>query len=78
MSKIKKLLKNIHSNNVDTSIESIYMIGELKLIEAIEPLIILLQTTNSPKIRNATALALADLGDQKALPFLIAVISDPK
>ena len=50
----------------------------LKSDEALQPLTFLLRTTDSPNIRNAAALALADMGDQRSLPFLVSLISDPK
>lgn len=78
MKKLEHHLKNIYSSNIDRAIESIYALAMLRLKEELQSLVILLTTTNSPAIRNAAALALADIGDQKVLPILVSLISDPK
>jgi len=78
MKKIEQYLKNIYSDNADIAVSSVYELGALKSDEALHSLTFLLQTTDSPNIRNAAAMALADMGDQRTLPFLISLISDPK
>jgi len=54
--------------------EQVRNIGEAKVVEAVPYLIALLQKTNDCGLRNLLALALADIGDQRALEPLIALI----
>ncbi len=72
MKNVKQYIRNIY---IDMGI---YAVIAFKWCKATKILVILLQITSYPAIRNATALALADLRYQNALPLIIFLISNPK
>jgi HEAT repeats len=61
-STVKSLLVGLKSENLGLKTGSAYMIGELKLTEAIIPLMKLLREDESEKVRISAALALYKIG----------------
>ena len=59
---IKSLLEGLESENLGLKTSCAYMIGELKLTEAIIPLMKLLREDESEKVRICAALALYKIG----------------
>ena len=59
---VKSLLVGLKSENLGLKTGSAYMIGELKLTEAIIPLMRLLREDESEKVRISAALALYKIG----------------
>jgi len=59
---VKSLLEGLESENLGLKTSCAYMIGELKLTEAIIPLMKLLREDESEKVRISAALALYKIG----------------
>jgi len=59
---VKSLLEGLESENLGLKTSCAYMIGELKLTEAIIPLMRLLREDESEKVRISAALALYKIG----------------
>ena len=75
---IENLIRKIESNCLDEAIEIIEEIGLNKNNEAVPHLIKILKNTLDGNLRNATALALSDIGDSRAVPPIIEMLKDPK
>lgn len=65
-------------SDIDSRIQEVYALGESGDADAFPVLVDLLNTTDDPRIRNAAAIGLRDLADNRALPFLLAQIKNPK
>ncbi|MDQ1146124.1 tetratricopeptide (TPR) repeat protein [Bacillus sp. SORGH_AS 510] len=77
--KIQEALKYaLDSENVEEAESLLNKVGENKYKEAIPVLINYLKSTENHRIRNAIALALSDIGDEKAVKPLIEMINDSK
>lgn len=75
---IENLLQKINENNTEESIELVKQLGENQCVEAVPILIALLGKTESWWLTNTIALALKDIGDERAVEPIIALIKDPK
>ena len=72
------LNQHIQCNNIESAINIIEKIGRDRYEEALPLLIEHLKTTNNHLLRNAIALALRDIGSQKAVEPIIEVLNNPK
>lgn len=68
----------ISQNKVSEAVSYIERIGDEKNPQYVPLLLEYLVTTENKLIRNAIAIALADIGDEKAVIPLINMIQDPK
>jgi len=64
---VETLIMGLNSSNIGLKSSSAYMIGELKLTEAIIPLLRILHTEKNEEIRIAAALALYKIGSPVAI-----------
>jgi hypothetical protein len=64
---VETLIMGLNSSNVGLKSSSAYMIGELKLTEAIIPLLRILHTEKNEELRIAAALALYKIGSPVAI-----------
>ncbi|WP_081752725.1 HEAT repeat domain-containing protein [Kallotenue papyrolyticum] len=79
MEDFDKLINRLYSSiNEDELINTAYALGDLGDVRAVPHLIQLLDSTESPSVRNAVAIALHDLGDKRAISALLRHIKDPK
>ncbi len=78
MSALDTLRHQVHDADLDGKIKAARALGESGDAEAFPVLINLLDTADNPRIRNAAAIGLRDLADNRALPFLLAQIKEPK
>ena len=67
-----------YSNDTTEVIEAIFTIGDRGYRLALPILLELLQTTNNHAIRDAIAVTLRELRDERALQPLVSLIKDPK
>ena len=74
----KKLREVIKIKSEVAIIKQVQEIGSAKVVEAVPYLITLLNETESCKLRNLIALALADIGEQRALEPMISLIKSTK
>ncbi|XEC96686.1 HEAT repeat domain-containing protein [Paenibacillus tarimensis] len=72
------LEEKINNNNIEEAIDIISEIGNNKDVEAVPFLIHHLVDTNNNILRNAIAIALADIGSNEAIEPLISMIKNPK
>lgn len=72
------MLTNFPSDNRDLVIKAAHALGDMGDYRAAPILIEMLQKTNEPAIRNAAAVGLRELGDERALCPLLSLINDPK
>ncbi|WP_088070001.1 HEAT repeat domain-containing protein [Gottfriedia luciferensis] len=70
--------KVIESDNVESAEKILEEIGETKQENCIPLLIDYLKSTKNHRIRNSIAIALSDIGSEKAIEPLIEMINDPK
>jgi hypothetical protein len=75
---LKKLEKYINTQNIDEAIKTIEELGNNKNTEAVHCLIKHLETTDNNVLRNAIAIALADIGCDTAIEPLIRMLKSPK
>ncbi|MGF9698671.1 HEAT repeat domain-containing protein [Paenibacillus sp. MABNR03] len=68
----------LSQEDTEEALQRITHIGENKDISKIHFLIKLLETTENNVLRNQTAIALSDLGDERAVEPLIQAIMDPR
>ena len=74
----QKYIKRLHSGNPDIVIEAAHALGDSGDRRSVPVLIQILQTTSDPAIRDAAAIGLRELGDERALYPLVSLIMDPK
>jgi hypothetical protein len=74
----QQYVEQLYSNNRDLVVEAAHTLGDLGDRRAVDTLIELLQTTTDPIIRNAAAVGLRELGDERALKPIVSLINDPK
>ena len=75
---IDELEIKIKNNNIE---DAIYLIEEIcnnKNVEAVQPLIHHLLTTDNNNLRNAIAIALSDIGNNEAIEPIINMLKSPK
>jgi HEAT repeat protein len=75
---IRKLREAVEIKNEEAIEELVQKIGLAKIVEAVPYLITLLNETDNCKLRNIIALALADIGEQRALEPLISLIKSKR
>ena len=75
---IDDLKNKIKYNCIEDAIVLIEEIGNKRIEEAVDFLIELLNTTTNNFLINASALALSDIGDNKAVEPLISLLRHPK
>ena len=75
---IRKLQEAVEIKSEIAIKEQVQKIGVEKVVEAVPYLIALLKKTDNCKLRNIIALALSDIGDQRALEPLMALIKSKK
>lgn len=66
------------SNSIADIIDAIFTIGDRGYLLALPILLELLQTTNNHAIRDAIAVTLRELKDERAVEPLVSLIKDPK
>ncbi len=74
----QKYVEQLNSNNKDLVIEAAHALGDIGDRRSVKILIELLQKTSDPVIRNAAAVGLRELGDERALYPLVSLINDVK
>lgn len=74
----QKLEACIHKDNIIEAIELVKLIGETKDETCLDILLKYLETTDNHILRNKIALALSDIGNNKATNGLIEVLLHPK
>lgn len=78
MNKFDELNLILNQGDETQIISAAQELGTVDDYRVFETLIHLLNTTENPRIRNATAIGLRDLGDSNAVPFLINHIKNPE
>ena len=73
----QKYVDQLHSDNRDLVIKAAHALGDIGDCRAVPILIEMLQKTNEPAIRNAAAVGLRELGDERALDPIVLLINDP-
>lgn len=76
--KWQKYVEQLNSNNQDLIVTSAHALGNIGDRQAVEILIELLQKTSDPVIRNAAAVGLRELRDERAFYPIVSLINDPK
>ncbi len=71
-------IDQLYSDDTNTVIKAAHTLGDLGDRQAVPMLIDMLQTTSNPTIRDAIAVGLRELGDERALHPLLSLIADPK
>jgi len=74
----QKYVGQLDSNNRDLVVEAAHALGDIGDLRSVNILIELLQKTSDPVIRNAAAVGLRELGDERALSPIVSLINDPK
>ncbi|MBW4506864.1 MAG: HEAT repeat domain-containing protein [Scytonematopsis contorta HA4267-MV1] len=74
----QKYIDQLNSDNRDLVIKAAHALGDIGDYRAVAILIEMLQKTNDPAIRNAAAVGLRELGDERALSPIISLINDPR
>lgn len=74
----QKYVDQLHSGNRDLVIKAAHALGDMGDSRAAPILIEILEKTNEPAIRNAAAVGLRELGDERALYPIVSLINDPK
>ncbi len=74
----QQYLDQLDSNNRDLVVEAAHALGDIGDRRSVKILIDLLQKTSDPVIRNAAAIGLRELGDERALSPIVSLINDPK
>ncbi|NJL20628.1 MAG: HEAT repeat domain-containing protein [Leptolyngbyaceae cyanobacterium SM1_3_5] len=77
-SEYQSYIDQLHSHNSNLVIEAAYSLGNLGCKQSVPALIEVLQTTTDPSVRNAVAIGLQEIGDERALCPLVSIIVDPK
>jgi len=72
------LIKSLQDDNVGIRSSAAQLLGERKVEGAVEPLVDILKTEKNPSTRIVVAMALYQIGDQKALPVLKKVAANDK
>lgn len=78
MSAVNTLAHQLQESDIDRRVQAAYALGESGDPEAFPVLAALLNTTGDSRIRNAAAIGLHDLADNRAVPILLAQIKNPK
>jgi hypothetical protein len=73
----QKYVEQLHSDNQDLVIKAAHALGDMGDNRAAPILIEILQTTSEQATRNAAALGLRTLGDERALYTIVSLINDP-
>lgn len=66
----QNLIQCLKDDNVGIRSSAAQLLGERKVVQAVEPLINMLQNEKDFKVRIMAAIALHKIGDEKALPVL--------
>ncbi|GAA6616378.1 HEAT repeat domain-containing protein [Scytonema sp. NUACC26] len=74
----QQYVEQLYSNNRDLVVEAAHTLGDFGEHRSVDILIELLQKTTDPVIRNAAAIGLRELGDERALEPIVSLINDPK
>lgn len=74
---IKLLLLGLNAKNPKRRSAAAAVLGEIREIKAVEPLIVLLQTDPDDNVRSSAAFALGEMGDKRALVALTNALNDP-
>jgi HEAT repeat protein len=69
---------DVYTNSSDLVIDALQALGDSGNTQFGPLLIEILQTTENPLIRNAAAIGLSDLGDERALYPIVQLLKDPK
>lgn len=72
------LIKSLQDENVGIRSSAAQLLGERKVVEAVKPLVTLLTTEDNASARIVVAMALYQIGDEKALPTLKKVATNDK
>ena len=72
------LIKSLQDENVGIRSSAAQLLGERKVEVAVEPLVKMLKTEKNSSTRIVVAMALYQIGDEKALPALKEVASNDK
>lgn len=78
MSPVNTLVHQLQESDIDRRVQAAYALGESGDPDAFPVLAALLNTTEDSRIRNAAAIGLHALADNRAAPFLLAQIKNPK
>jgi len=73
----QRYVDQLHSDNRDLVIKAAHALGDIGDRQAVPILIEMLQKTLEPAIRNAVAIGLRELGDERALYPIVSLINDP-
>jgi hypothetical protein len=74
----EELVVQLESGSVTDVVKAAHGLGDLGDRRAVPVLIMLLQGTADPRVRDAAAVALRELGDARAVAPLLRLIQDPK
>ena len=72
------LIKSLQDENVGIRSSAAQLLGERKVDDAVEPLVKMLKTEKNSSTRIVAAMALYQIGNEKALPALKEVASNDK
>lgn len=75
-SQYDRLLQQLHASDEEEVAEAAQALASGGYAESVPSLIALIQTTESKIVRNAIAIALADLQDERAVPVLAELLQD--
>lgn len=70
--------KHLSQGDIEGAMKQVATIGQKKDTSQLSSLIDLLKSTENKDLRNEIAIALSDIGDDRAVEPLIEVITDPK
>lgn len=70
--------KHLSQGDIEGAMKQVATIGQKKDTSQLSSLIDLLKSTENKDLRNKIAIALSDIGDDRAVEPLIEVITDPK
>jgi HEAT repeat protein len=70
--------KHLSQGDIEGAMKQVATIGQKKDTSQLSSLIDLLKSTENKVLRNEIAIALSDIGDDRAVEPLIEVITDPK
>ena len=74
----QKYITQLRSDRQDLAIKAAHALGDLGDQRAVPVLIEILQTTTHSAIRDAVAVGLRELKDERAIQPLVSLIADPK
>ncbi len=77
MEDIKKIIDYLSDPLPAIRTSAVQESGKQKIREAFDKIIYLLENDESPLVRDNAAFALGELGDKRAVPFLIKALKDP-